>query len=157
MIKILFMDVDGTLTDGCINISENGEMYKSFNVKDGYGIHNILKGHNILSCIITGRKSVIVENRVKELQVDYLFQGISDKKKCISGFIEENKFSINEVAYIGDDLNDFECLKLVNRGGGITGCPSDAVSGILDECKYVCRLTGGNGAVREFIDYLVTL
>ncbi len=79
MIKMLAMDVDGTLTDNTINISDNGELFKSFNVKDGYGIKMIKNDYNIITAVLTGRQSKITENRCKELGIVEICQNVSDK------------------------------------------------------------------------------
>lgn len=151
LIKLLVMDVDGTLTDGKINISANGELFKSFSVKDGYAIGHILKKNKILSAVITGRKSDIVTCRAKELNIDYLYQGIAEKLPKMLQLAEELHISASEIAYIGDDLNDLDCLKAV----GIAACPADAVDGVKVVCDYICTKNGGDGAVREFIEWLV--
>lgn len=150
-IKALIMDVDGTLTDGKIYIGNTGESIKAFNVKDGYGISQILPKYGILSAIITGRTSLIVKNRVDELKVDYLYQGITNKTIAIQEFEKESKIGLQQIAYIGDDLNDLEVMKMC----GIKACPSDAVKEIKEISDYVCAAKGGEGAVREFIEYLV--
>lgn len=150
MIKILVMDVDGTLTDGKINISEKGELFKSFNVKDGYGIANLLPKMNILPVIITGRNSEIVKERCKDLNIELLYQGINDKIFQLKEVLYKLNLTADQVAYIGDDLNDLDCLEYV----GISACPSDAVSLVKERVNYICKNKGGNGAVREFIDWL---
>lgn len=147
MIKMLVMDVDGTLTDGHIYIGVNGEVMKSFSVKDGYGIVH-LKEWGIEPVIITGRQSEIVRERAKELQITELYQGISDKLKTLMEVASKYKITAQQIAYIGDDLNDLECIEFC----GVTACPSDALSTIKEKVSYVCKNQGGQGAVREFID-----
>lgn len=150
-IKYLAMDVDGTLTDGKINMSAQGEVFKSFSVKDGYAIHEILPKFNIIPVIITGRESDIVSNRSREMGVKSVFQGVSDKTETLKSVI--NDFS--QVAYMGDDLNDIECMKAVKAAGGIVGCPADAAKEVKDIADFVSNKNGGDGAVREFIDWLI--
>ena len=142
------MDVDGTLTDGKINCSSNGELFKSFNVKDGYGIANILPSYNIIPVIITGRTSDIAKYRAKELNIIELYQGIDNKVKVLYKVAEKYDCLLDNVAYIGDDLNDIECMKIC----GISACPSDASNEVQKYADFVCKNIGGNGAVREFID-----
>ena len=108
-IKMLVMDVDGTLTDGKIYIGENGEIMKAFNVKDGYGIVSARK-QGIVPVIITGRQSKIVEERVKELSIEELYQGISNKICVLKEVADKCGVSLDEVVYIGDDLNDLACI-----------------------------------------------
>lgn len=150
MIKLLIMDVDGTLTDGTINIGDNGELFKSFNAKDGYGINVILPQNGIKTAVITGRKSAIVERRAKELNIDFVYQGVDNKTAILSKILHELKIDYSSCAYIGDDMNDFECMSLCAE----RGCPADADTGIKAICTYVCKNNGGKGAVREFIEYL---
>lgn len=145
-IKMLVLDVDGTLTDGAIYISPNGEAMKAFNVKDGYGIVQARKA-GIIPVIITGRKSQIVEERAKELKILELYQGIDNKLKKLKEVAAKYEVVSEEIAYIGDDLNDLECIQYC----GITACPNDAVPEVKEVVQYICELDGGRGAVREFI------
>lgn len=149
-IKLLVMDVDGTLTDGKIYTSADGELMKAFNVKDGYGIAQILPQLSVDPIIITGRSSLIVEKRAIELNIKYVYQGIANKLEKLKSLCGEMNVLPEEVAYIGDDLNDLDCIEFC----GITACPADAVSDVLRKVDYVCSANGGCGAVREFIDYL---
>ena len=153
-IKYLVMDVDGTLTDGKIYMGANGEMMKAFSIKDGYGIHDILPVIGITPVIITGRKSQIVGNRCKEIGIHFLFQGVTDKGAQIKSFLAEVNGGLSNVAYIGDDLNDMSCMKLVKDAGGIIGSPADAHEKIRKISDFIAKAKGGDGAVREFIDYL---
>lgn len=150
-IKMLVMDVDGTLTDGHIYIGEKGEAMKAFHAQDGYGIAGILPKNGIIPVIITGRSSQITANRAAELHITHLYQGIADKLGLLRKLAEEMGLTAEEIAYIGDDLNDLECI----RWCGFTGCPADAVEEILEEADYICSRNGGSGAVREFIDELL--
>lgn len=152
MIKLFAMDVDGTLTDGRIHISEEGELFKSFNVKDGLGIKMLLE-NNIIPAIITGRKSKIVLNRAKELGINHVYQDIKNKKEFMIDLCKKLNISLDEVAYIGDDLNDLEVLECVKN----SYAPSDSSTKILDLVKYVCSKKGGEGAVREAIDDVLNL
>lgn len=149
-IKLLFMDVDGTLTDGRLHISPAGECFKSFHVKDGYGIRHILPRYGITPVIITGRSSKIVSYRAEELGIQAVYQNIADKAGCVREIAAAFQLSAAEMAYIGDDLNDLPAMELC----GVRGCPADAVSAVKEICGYVCVNPGGGGAVREFIDWL---
>ena len=149
-IKMMVMDVDGTLTDGRIYIGANGEMMKAFDVKDGYAIAH-LKEKGIEPVIITGRSSKIVQERAKELSISELYQGISDKLQQLKIVAQQLNCKLDEIAYIGDDVNDLECIEYC----GVTACPNDAVDIIKSKVKYVCQNNGGRGAVREFIDWML--
>lgn len=152
MIKYFVMDVDGTLTDGKIYMSPSGEAFKAFNIKDGYGIHDILLPNNIIPIIITGRTSEIVTNRCKELGVKEVYQGISNKEEKLKSITDDYRL----IAYIGDDLNDLSCMEAIKNAGGIIGCPADAVEEIKRIAGFVAEHNGGDGAVRDFIEWLIT-
>lgn len=149
-VKVLIMDVDGTLTDGGIYIGNYGEKMKRFDVKDGYGIHEILPKIGITPVIITGKSSQIVEVRCKELGITKLIQGSNDKVSSLKKIVKELKVEVAQVAYIGDDINDYEAMKMV----GIKGCPNNAVLEIKNISDYVTKAEGGYGAVREFIEWI---
>ncbi len=150
-IKMLVMDVDGTLTDGRIYIGPTGEVMKAFDVKDGYAIAHILPKEGITPVIITGRSSEIVKYRAGELKIKELHQGIGDKLAKLKEVAASYGVQAEEIAYIGDDVNDIDCMKYC----GIAACPADA----LDEAKvcadYICKCDGGRGALREFVSYLL--
>lgn len=145
------MDVDGTLTDGKIYMSNDGEAMKAFNVKDGCGIHDIAIPAGIDPVIITGRTSKILENRCKEIGIRNIYQGISNKMEKLRAITED----FTSVAYIGDDINDLTCMILIKEVGGIVGCPRDAVKEVIALADYVAEHNGGDGAVRDFIEWLV--
>ncbi len=151
MIRILAMDVDGTLTDGKIYMGPDGEAMKAFNIKDGLGIHDLLIPAGIIPVIITGRKSRIVENRSRELGITEVHQGVSDKVQKL----KELAGDLSEAAYIGDDLNDLKCMQAVKAEGGLTGCPADAAAEVRGLCDFVSEFRGGEGAVRDFIEWLL--
>ena len=150
-IKLFVMDVDGTLTDGKINIGPEGEIFKSFNIRDGYGVNEILPAHNIIPAIITGRISKIVENRAKELHITELYQGKHNKLDTLKDLMKKFDCHKENVAYIGDDILDIVCMKEC----GITGCPADACQEVKDLANYICTNKGGDGAVREFIEFVI--
>ena len=150
-IKLFVMDIDGTLTDGKIYMGENGEICKAFDVKDGFGVNVLLPDNGIKTAVITGRTSKIAANRAKELHVDFLYQGIKNKLPVLKKLAEENGISMAEIAYIGDDLPDIECM--VNSG--LKGCPADAVKEVRAICDFISDKEAGKGAVRDFIEYII--
>ena len=147
-IKLLVMDVDGTLTDGRIYIGADGEVMKAFDVRDGYGIKHILPRHGVVPVIITGRRSAIVERRCAELDITELHQGVGDKLAKLRELAEKYGLTSGEIAYIGDDVNDIACM----RYAGFSACPADALDEVRSYADYVCRFSGGRGAVRELVD-----
>ena len=150
MIKLVLLDVDGTLTDGGIYRGNNGEELKRFNVKDGYAIVNAQK-LGIEFGIITGRKSELVEIRAKELKIKYLYQGISEKTVILEEIMKKDGLSKEEIPYMGDDLNDLLIMKQV----GLSGTPKDAVDEVIQVADFVSKKNGGSGAVREFIEHIL--
>lgn len=153
-IKYLIMDVDGTLTDGKIYMGNEGELMKAFDIKDGCGIHDILLPAGIIPIIITGRQSKIVENRCQEIGIKTLFQRARDKTEILNKVLSDMDSNLSDVAYIGDDINDLPCMRLVKSAGGIIGCPADAVNSVKAIADFISHRNGGNGAVREFIEYI---
>lgn len=154
------MDVDGTLTDGKIYMGVDGEAFKAFDIKDGYALHTLLKEHGIIPVIITARKSPMVEHRCKELGVTEIHQGVMNKLDCLKGIPKKyssdgEQYDLSHVAYIGDDLLDLQCIKPIKAAGGLAGCPSNAVKGVMTECNYVSCHKGGEGAVRDFAEYII--
>lgn len=150
-IKYLVMDVDGTLTDGKIYMSEQGELCKAFNIKDGCGIHDLAMKSGIVPVIITGRRSTIVLNRCKELGITEVYQGIENKIEKLAALAP----NLSIVAYIGDDINDLTCMERVKKAGGLVGCPKDAVKLVIEIADYVSDYNGGDGAVRDFIEWIL--
>ncbi len=151
MIKYIVMDVDGTLTDGKIYVGQNGEAMKAFNIKDGCGINDILLPAGITPVIITGRISKIVINRCQELGISEIHQGVKNKVETLRAIVD----NLQSVAYIGDDINDLPCMIAVKEAGGLIGCPSDAVEKVKMIADYIAPNKGGDGAVRDFIEWLV--
>lgn len=118
---------------------------------DGCGIRDLAIPAGIMPIIITGRKSNILEKRCKELEITKIYQGVVDKMEQMKSVIPD----LSEMAYIGDDINDLTCMSAVKAGGGVVGCPADAAKEVVDLATFVSVQKGGNGAVREFIEWLL--
>jgi len=150
MIKLIILDVDGTMTNGQITFNNSAEESKSFCVKDGLAIASWIRlGLHV--AIITGRESKIVENRAKELGIKHFYQKIKEKDKKVQEILEQLSLSWDNVAAIGDDLNDYSMLKKA----AISFTPQDGVSFIKANVDIVASKNGGSGAVREMIEYLI--
>jgi 3-deoxy-D-manno-octulosonate 8-phosphate phosphatase (KDO 8-P phosphatase) len=149
-IKLLVMDVDGTLTDGKIILGNNGEEFKSFNVKDGIGI-KLAHEYGIITAIITGRKSNIVDIRAKELGIIEVHQGIDTKIEKLYELVEKLQLDLSEVAYIGDDINDIAIMEKV----GLAFAVNDASEPTKKVADHITKHKGGEGAVREVIDMII--
>ena len=152
-IEYFVMDVDGTLTDGKIYMSNTGELCKAFNIKDGCGIHDILIPAGVVPVIITGRKSDIVLNRCNEIGIKEIHQGVTNKIEKLLSITSD----LSKVAYIGEDINDLSCMKPIKKAHGIVGCPKDASKEVILLADYIAAHSGGDGAVRDFIDWLVSI
>ncbi len=152
-VKIFATDVDGVLTDAGMYYDNNGNELKRFNTHDGMAF-NILKERGIITAMLTSEKTNIVKLRANKLQVDYLFQGVkgSEKLEALNKICVEKNMSLSEVAYIGDDINDYNVLSSV----GFPACPKNAIANIKD-IKGITHLSksGGDGAVREFVELLL--
>lgn len=150
MIELILLDVDGTLSDGKIYYSDKGEEYKVFDVKDGLGLR-VWKKLGKKSAIITGRKSFIVEKRARELGIDEVFMGVEDKGEVSRILQEKYTLSKEQIACIGDDYNDLPMFK----ESGIKFSPSNAIEAVKKNADVVLLRNGGDGAVREMIEYLM--
>lgn len=150
-IKLIVVDVDGTLTDSGIYYDDHGNELKKFSTHDAAGFF-ASKVCGIKSMVLTGRECAATTRRMKELQIDYVCQEIKDKVTFLTQFMEDNNLYKENVAYIGDDMNDYECMKL----SGFVGCPADAVDEIKEISDYIAVIEGGKGAVRDVIKYLLS-
>jgi len=149
-VKMILMDVDGTLTDGSLMVFHDGTELKSYHVRDGLGIL-LADLAEIKTGIITGKTSPALIKRADRLRIKELHQGILDKKKILFDIQEKHKLDLKEIAYIGDDLSDIEVLKSV----GLAGAVADAHPDVKKVCHFICDLPGGKGAVREFIEFIL--
>ena len=151
-IELIVLDVDGTLTDGKITYTQNGDEIKSFSVKDGLAIASWVKlGKHV--AIITGRSSKIVKRRAKELGITHYYQGIHNKKEVLDKLLKKLNLSMENVASMGDDLNDYSMLMASNR----SYVPSDASHYVKKIATEVLSSKGGDAAVREMIEKLIVL
>ncbi|CAK00380.1 KdsC family phosphatase [Helicobacter acinonychis] len=152
MIKLLLLDVDGTLTDGSLYFDENFHELKAFNVKDGLGMMLWQKlGKKI--AIITGRTSIMVKKRMESLGVQLVFMGVENKSAVIERLKKDLQLDANEIACVGDDYNDLGMFKAC----ALSFAPFDAHPIIKSKAYRVLQNLGGRGAVREAIDYLLEL
>lgn len=149
-IKMLLMDVDGVLTDGTIILSDDGNESKKFSIVDGHGI-KMWHRAGFTSGVISGRQSQATTNRAEQLGIAFVMQGRKEKISTFEELLSETGLSADEVAYIGDDLMD---LPLVRRSGfGVA--VANAIDELKDEADFITNHSGGNGAVREIIEYIL--
>lgn len=143
-IKLFVTDCDGVMTDGGMYYSEKGDEMKKFNTIDGKGIE-LLRNQGIKTCIITGEDSRIVMDRAAKLKIDFTFKGVGDKLSVLVSLVEELGIALDQVAYLGDDINDIDCIRAVGYGFAVPNAVDD-VKMIAD---FVLSTPGGKGAIRE--------
>ena len=148
-IKILILDVDGTLTDGSVYYGDNHVEIKKFGIKDGAVLKPLPK-LGIQTVFLTGRDSEASKRRAADLNA-VAMQGIEDKKTVLSELLSERNIKYEQCAYIGDDLNDYAAMKMC----GFKACPADAVAEIREICDYVSPYSGGHGAVRDICEHIL--
>ncbi|MDH3399523.1 MAG: HAD-IIIA family hydrolase [Chromatiales bacterium] len=149
-VALVVFDVDGVFTDGRILIGPQGEEYKTFHTRDGHGVKRLMASGRQVA-IISGRNATAVEHRMAELGVQHVFQGCKDKLKVLLALLEQLDISLENVAYMGDDLPDLEVMQKV----GLPVTVSDGAPEIRSAASIVTRAAGGHGAVREFCDMLL--
>lgn len=150
LIKMFLTDCDGCLTDGGMYYSENGDELKKFHTQDGMGFQ-LLREKGIICGIITGESTELVKRRSEKLKLDILRMGVKDKLSTVRELCEQYQISLDEVAYVGDDINDLELLSCV----GFSASVPNALKKIKDQVDYVTERAGGDGAVREVIEQLI--
>ena len=149
-IKLFATDVDGVLTDGGMYYGENGSEMKKFSTRDGMGI-SLLHKAEIHVVIITSEKTVIVENRAKKLKIQYLYQGITNKLDVMNELRKKLRLGWDEIAYIGDDINDLPLLSIV----GFSAVPLDGMDINKETAMYISHCKGGEGCVRDVCDKIL--
>lgn len=149
-IKMFLTDCDGCLTDGGMYYSENGDELKKYNTRDGMGI-GLLQAKGIITGIITGEDAKVNRRRAEKLKLDILVNGCKNKAATIRRLCYERGIDLKNVAYVGDDINDLDAIKIVGFGC----CPSDAVKDIRDSATYIAEAKGGEGVIREIVDLII--
>ena len=149
-VRLLCVDVDGVLTDAGMYYGPDGEVLKKFNTRDGMGLSRA-RDAGIAVAIISGEDSAIVHARAAKLKIDDVFCGASNKRLAIDELCNRHALQLDEVAFIGDDLNDLPALECV----GFACAVSDAADPVQAIAHYVTRRRGGDGAVREVCELLI--
>ena len=151
-LKLIATDVDGVLTDGGRYYTNNGETLKKFHTRDGMAV-NILLRNKINTCIITKDKSKIVSKWASDMNVSLLFMGQKHKEETLLKICKKYNYQNSEIAYIGDDVNGVEIMKLV----GFSAAPSNAIEILKKTADHVCVNNGGNGVFREITDLILKI
>ena len=149
-INILLTDVDGVLTDGGMYYSSKGDVMKKFHARDGMGV-TLLRKKGIPTIIVTKEKTDMVRKWANKMKVVELFDGIQNKEKIVDVICKKYKVSVDQIGYIGDDVNDIELLKKV----GFSATPKDGIIEVRKIVDYICKKNGGEGAFREIADLLI--
>jgi 3-deoxy-D-manno-octulosonate 8-phosphate phosphatase (KDO 8-P phosphatase) len=150
-IKIVLTDNDGVLTDTGVYFSAKGEEFKRFSIRDGMGIERLRKYAGVETVIITGEESGSVKARAEKLKITEYYLGVNKKEEVLAEVMKKHNLKSHEIAFVGDDSNDFEVMKLV----GFRATPSNGMSFIKEIADYVCENTGGNGAFREVAELII--
>tara|TARA_Y200000002_G_scaffold275621_1_gene229887 strand:- start:1835 stop:2353 length:519 start_codon:yes stop_codon:yes gene_type:complete len=146
-ITTFIFDVDGVLTDGSVILESSGEMVRTMHTKDGYALqHAVKKGYHIV--IISGGSSIMVKKRLEGLGVEHIYLGKNHKLPVLNEHLQKHNISLSQVIYMGDDIPDLPCLKVV----GISSCPKDASVEVREVCDYISHINGGNGCVRDVLE-----
>lgn len=154
-LRLVLTDSDGVLTDTGVFYSADGEYMKRFSIRDGMGVER-LRAEGVETAIMTGELSASVRKRAEKLAMQFLYLGVKDKKKHLDAVLQETGFSLDQLGYIGDDLNDLPVMQAI-RPYGITAAPADAVPDIVRVAHYHCKASGGHGAFREFAEWILSL
>jgi 3-deoxy-D-manno-octulosonate 8-phosphate phosphatase (KDO 8-P phosphatase) len=154
-IALVLTDSDGVLTDSGVFYGADGETMKRFSIRDGMGVER-LRAAGIETAILTSEFSPSVRRRAEKLQMRFLYLGIKDKSAQVNVICQETGFSVEQLAFIGDDMNDLEIIRKLTPVS-LTGAPADAIPAIAREVTYRCKERGGYGAFREFAEWILEL
>lgn len=147
-IQLVILDVDGTMTDGGMYFSENGDQMKKYNTKDGLAIISKTRSGLPFGIISHGRKEHLVKARAELLEIERIYVGTSPKMDILLPWCDELKIGLENVAYVGDDINDLPVMEKV----GLSACPNDATAPVKNQADIILTKDGGKGCIREFID-----
>jgi 3-deoxy-D-manno-octulosonate 8-phosphate phosphatase (KDO 8-P phosphatase) len=149
-IDTFLFDVDGVFTDNRLLVTEQGELLRTMNARDGYAVKRALEaGYHI--AIITGGTSKGVEIRLRGLGISEIYSGVADKMKIMHKHLSANSINHLSCLYLGDDMIDIPCIEWA----GIGVCPADAIEEVKIKANYICRQNGGDACVREVIELVM--
>lgn len=149
-VRLVALDIDGVLSDGTVSLDEHGNQRRAFDIKDGLGIVRLVESGRQVVVISSSASTAGVERLVR-LGIDPVHTGVPDKLEVLHEIVSSAGISLDQVAYMGDDLPDLKCLTLV----GLSTAPADAVAAVRESVDYVTSAVGGRGAVRELSDLIV--
>ena len=151
-IKLLILDVDGTMTDNGVYVDEKGIESKKYNAKDGVGIYELIKNNVIIGIISHSEKGDGIKSRASYLGINHCYVGNEPKEEILKKWIKKLEINLENVAFIGDDINDLSIIDLV----GFSACPNDSSDPVKRKVSLVLDTKGGYGCVREFSDLYLT-
>ncbi len=154
-IELVISDNDGVLTDGTVFVSEKGEEFKQFNLRDGMGVE-LLRNDGVKTGILTRESSLYAQRRAEKLKLPYCWLGVRDKHAHLASILEQTGLQMEQIAYIGDDVNDLDIIKAIHPFG-LTAAPADARPVVLETVHFVCQQPGGRGAFREYAEWILEL
>jgi 3-deoxy-D-manno-octulosonate 8-phosphate phosphatase (KDO 8-P phosphatase) len=154
-IRLVLADCDGVLTDTGVYYGDGGELMKRFSIRDGMGVER-LRNAGIESGIISGERSPSISRRAEKLGLQHVLLGVNDKRAAVEALCTTTGLRLAELAFIGDDVNDVQLLEAVGVCG-LTAAPQDALPEVVARVHYRCRVPGGQGALRDFADWLLAL
>ncbi|MBR5822479.1 MAG: HAD hydrolase family protein [Alistipes sp.] len=149
-VEAIVLDVDGVMTDGGIIPTPDGDFIRRYNAKDGYAIASAIR-EGLKVCIISGGRGRMLENRLQMLGVTRYYLNCMDKVTAIREFTADYNIDLEDVIYMGDDIPDLECMRLV----GVPVCPADAAMEVVEASRYISEFNGGHGAVRDIIEQVM--
>ena len=149
-VEAIVLDVDGVMTDGGIIPTPEGDFIRRYNAKDGYAIASAIR-EGIKVCVISGGRGRMLENRLQMLGVTRFYLNCMDKVAAIQEFVNDYNIDLENVIYMGDDIPDLECMRLV----GVPVCPSDAAMEVVEASRYISEFNGGHGAVRDIVEQVM--
>jgi 3-deoxy-D-manno-octulosonate 8-phosphate phosphatase (KDO 8-P phosphatase) len=150
-IRLLVLDVDGTLTDGRLYYGKDGEAMKAFDVRDGHGLRLLSTYGGVKLAVLTGRRADLVQQRCRELSIELVVGQSRAKGEAIEALARQAKVPLEDAAFMGDDVNDLPALRRV----ALACAPADAAPEVLREAAWVSKKPGGRGAVRELCELLL--
>ena len=150
LVEAIVLDVDGVMTDGGIIPTPEGDFIRRYDAKDGYAIASALR-EGLKVCVISGGRGRMLENRLTMLGVSRMYLNCMDKVAAIEEFMADNGLSAEQVLYMGDDIPDLECMRMV----GMPVCPADACMEVVEASRYVSEFAGGHGAVRDIVEQVM--
>lgn len=150
-IRLVITDNDGVLTDSGVYYSAKGEELKRFSIRDGMGVERLRKLAGIETVIVTGEQSGSVKARAEKLSIKEYYLGVKNKLEVLDKILKKNKISAENIAYIGDDVNDLDLMMKV----GFKASPADGTKFIKNIVDYICENRSGNGAFREFAELII--